>query len=69
MKFLAFLPTLLLYWSLFKIAQKAWRGLAVLFFVALITGCAGPTNRFDKSPCACDFENINTGSYSGRNHA
>lgn len=69
MKILALLPALLVFWPVFTIAKKAWRGLALLFFAALITGCAGPTNRFDKSPCACDFENINTGSYSGERHA
>lgn len=69
MKILALLPALLVLWPVFTIAKKAWRGLALLFLAALITGCAGSTNRFEKSPCACDFENMNMGSYSGGSHA
>lgn len=69
MKIFALLPALLFFWPLFKIARKAWRLFAVLCLAAFITGCAGTSNHFDKSPCACDFQNINTGNYEGKIHA
>lgn len=69
MKVFALLPALFLSWPLVMIAKKGWRLFAVLFFVALITGCSSTSNRFDKSPCACDFEQLNTGNYEGKGNA
>ncbi len=63
MKVFAFLLEVILFWLLLRIAQKGWRLFAVLFFAAFITGCVGTSKKFDKSPCACDFENINTVNY------
>ncbi|MET3148743.1 UNVERIFIED_ORG: hypothetical protein ABIB63_004603 [Xanthomonas axonopodis] len=52
-----------------KLAKKGWRLFAVLFFAALVTGCASTSNTFDKSPCACGFKNINTGNYGSKGDA
>ena len=62
----AFLLILIFYWPLFKILQKGWRLLLFLFLAALIDGCASTSNKFGKSPCACDFQNINTGNYGSK---
>ncbi|CCF70653.1 hypothetical protein CAI18_12385 [Xanthomonas citri pv. punicae] len=64
--FFALLPGLILFWPLLKVVQKGWRLFAMLFLAALITGCASTSNKFDKSPCACDFKNINTGNYGSK---
>ncbi len=69
MKIFAILPALLLLWPLYKIVQKGWRVWVVLFFAALITGCASTSNKFDKSPCACDFTPLNTGNYGSNGNA
>ena len=63
MKIFALLPALILIWPVLKVLQKGWRLLVFLFFAALINGCASTSNKFGKSPCACDFKNINTGNY------
>ncbi|SAK79343.1 hypothetical protein AWB79_05022 [Caballeronia hypogeia] len=60
----AFLPAILTFWPLLKVLQKGWRLFVVLLFVALATGCTSTSNKFDKSPCACAFQNLNT-SYFG----
>ncbi|KUF37523.1 hypothetical protein [Xanthomonas phaseoli] len=72
MKIFALLPALLLLlllWPMAKLAKKGWRLFAVLFFAALVTGCASTSNTFDKSPCACGFKNINTGNYGSKGDA
>jgi hypothetical protein len=69
MKILALLPALVLLWAMAKLANKGWRVLAVLVAVSLIGGCANSSNKFDKSPCACEFTPINTGDYGSRIHA
>ena len=69
MKFFALLPALLLSWPLVKIARRGWRLFALLFFAALITGCASPSSSFEPSPCACNFEPLNTGNFEGGGHA
>ncbi|CEJ49018.1 hypothetical protein ABVB18_19720 [Xanthomonas citri pv. mangiferaeindicae] len=61
--FFALLPGLILFWPLLKLIQKGWRLFAVLFFAALISGCASTSNKFNKSPCACDFKQLNTANY------
>lgn len=69
MEIFALLPALLLFWPFFKVVQKGWRLFAVLFFAALVTGCASTSSKFDKSPCACDFKQINTGNFGGKDNA
>ncbi|WP_430504821.1 hypothetical protein [Ralstonia pseudosolanacearum] len=69
MKIFALLPAFILLWPMGKLAKKGWRFLAVLFFAALVTGCASSSNKFDKSPCACDFKPINTGNYGSKTDA
>lgn len=59
------LPTLLVCWLFFAVVRKEWRLTTVLCFVALLSGCGSTSNRFDKSPCACDFQPLNTGNYKG----
>ncbi|RWA36999.1 hypothetical protein [Xylella fastidiosa] len=71
MKIFALLPAIILFWPSLKLLKKGWRLFAVLFFAALITGCAttSRSNKFDKSPCACDFEQLNTGNYENEINA
>ncbi|MEN9119152.1 hypothetical protein [Xanthomonas euvesicatoria] len=69
MKIFALLPALLLLWPMAKLVKKGWRLFAVLFFAALVTGCASTSNKFDKSPCACDFKQLNTGNFGGKANA
>ncbi|SAL75425.1 hypothetical protein AWB67_04758 [Caballeronia terrestris] len=68
MKILAFLP-LLLSLPMVALARKGWRLFAVLVLAALITGCTSASNKFDKSPCACEFELLNTGTDGGKDDA
>lgn len=68
MKILAFLP-LLLFLPMVALARKGWRLFLVLVLAALITGCASNSNKFDKSPCACEFERLNTGTDGGKDDA
>jgi hypothetical protein len=68
MKILAFLP-LLLSLPMVVLARKGWRLFLVLVLAALITGCASNSNKFDKSPCACEFELLNTGTDGGKDDA
>ncbi|PNR90604.1 hypothetical protein LA05_01885 [Xanthomonas oryzae pv. oryzae] len=67
--FFALLPGLILFWPLLKLIKKGWRLFAVLFFAALISGCASTSNKFNKSPCACKFENVNTDNYGSQSDA
>lgn len=69
MEIAAFLPLFILIWPLLKLARKLWRLFSFLFLAALITGCAGTSNKFDKSPCACDFELLDIASPSGLGNA
>lgn len=66
MKIFALLPAVILFWPLLKVIQNGWRLFAVFFFAALITGCASTSNKFDKSPCACDFKQRNMGNFGGK---
>ncbi len=69
MKIFALLPAVLLTWLLLKLAKRGWKLLAVLFLMALVGGCASTSNKFDKSPCACEFKSLNTGSYGSKGNA
>lgn len=69
MEIAALLPLFLLIWPLLKLARKVWRLFALLFLAALITGCAGSSNKFDRSPCACDFQLLDTSSPAGQGNA
>ncbi|AET95623.1 hypothetical protein BG60_18450 [Caballeronia zhejiangensis] len=69
MKMLAFLPVFILLCPTMKVAKKGWRLVAVLFVISLMSGCANSSNKFDKSPCACNFQPINTGSYGSKTNA
>jgi hypothetical protein len=66
MKCFVLLPTIIMFWPLLKVFQKGWRLLAVLFLMALTTGCASTSSKFDKSPCACEFKELNTGSHRSK---
>ncbi|WP_175983228.1 hypothetical protein [Caballeronia zhejiangensis] len=69
MKIIALLPALVLLWPMAKLLKKGWRLLALLVAVALVGGCANSSNKFEKSPCACEFAPINTGDYGSKTHA
>lgn len=63
------LPLFILIWPLWWLARKLWRAFALLFLAALISGCASTSNKFDKSPCACDFELLDTANQAGQGNA
>lgn len=69
MEIAAFLPSFILIWPLLKLVRKLWRPFAPLLFAALINGCAGTSNKFDKSPCACSYELLDTTSRRGQGNA
>jgi len=69
MKVFALLPALPMLWLMAKLARKGWRLFVALCFAALISGCAGTSNQFDKSPCACDFMPPNMGNFRGEANA
>lgn len=69
MSILGVLTAFILPWLLFKLLRKTWRLLALLFLAALASGCAGVSNNFDRSPCACDFELLNTANQTGQGNA
>lgn len=69
MKLFVLLQAIIIFWLLLKIVQMGWRLFAVLFFASLITGCATTSNKFDKSPCACAFRQLNTGGYWSKSNA
>jgi hypothetical protein len=56
-------------WIPFWAMKKSWRLIVVLIFGSVIAGCASNSANFDKSPCACDFKQINTGNYVGSDDA
>lgn len=69
MKILAFLPAILIFWPMAWLARKLWRLFLLLALAALIGGCASTSNKFDKSPCACDFTPLNMVTLGGKSHA
>lgn len=69
MEIAAFLPLFIVIGPLLKLARKGWRLLSMLFFAALISGCAGSSNKFDKSPCVCDFELLDIAHQPGQGNA
>lgn len=57
-------------WIPFWILKKCWRFLSILFFGAVIAGCASNSAQLDMSPCAgCDFQPINNAHYIGKKNA
>lgn len=42
------------------------RFFAALVIGAILAGCTSTSSRLDKSPCACYFKQINTGSYGSK---
>ncbi|AKK24698.1 hypothetical protein [Pandoraea oxalativorans] len=69
MKFFAFLPAIVLTWPMILLVRKSWRLFMMLVLAALLSGCASTPNKFDKSPCGCEFNRLNTGSFGGTTHA
>lgn len=65
----AFLPGLLMLWWMPKLIKKVWRVLVALVLAAFITGCASTSNKFDVSPCACQFQPLNTGNLGAHGDA
>lgn len=67
MEFLAFIPATILpffiLWLTWKVVRKVWRVLVAALFISLASGCTSMSNQFDKSPCACNFEDLNIGTY------
>lgn len=69
MSILGILLAFILPWLLFKLLRKIWRLLALLFLAALASGCTGVPHKFDRSPCACDFELLDTANQAGQGNA
>lgn len=65
----AFLPGLLLLLAMPKLIKKIWRVLVALVLATLIGGCASSSNKFEVSPCACQFQPLNTGNSGGNGDA
>ncbi|SEB26329.1 hypothetical protein [Variovorax sp. YR216] len=59
------LPSWLTLWLL----RKGWRLLLLAFVVSAASGCTSLSNKFDKSPCACDFRPLNTIALESTDHA
>ncbi|PRP68794.1 hypothetical protein BUE93_20315 [Chromobacterium amazonense] len=59
-------PFLLPMWIqiyIFRFTRKHWRTILAVLTVGIIAGCAtAPSNPFTQSPCACDFERVQTDS-------
>jgi hypothetical protein len=63
------LPLWLPLWLPYHLVNKTGRLLVLLALGAVLAGCASSSNTFDKSPCACSFEQINTGNYGAKSYA
>ncbi len=63
------LTSLILPWLVIKVVKKFWRLFVALFFAALISGCASTSNKFDQSPCACDFKPLNIEIHQDKGYA
>lgn len=50
-------------WIPLWMMQKGSRLFALLVVGAVLSGCATTSNKFKKSPCACEFKQLNTGNY------
>jgi hypothetical protein len=55
-------------WVPFWLIAKFWRVFALLFLVGWLAGCTSTSNRFDKSPCACEFRLLDGSDASGATH-
>lgn len=49
-------------WVPFWLLSKVWKVLAILFLGVLSTGCVHNSAKFQKSPCACQYEPVNVSS-------
>lgn len=47
-------------WVTLWLLRKGWRLLLLAFVVGAAAGCSSVSNKFDKSPCACEFRPLNT---------
>ena len=56
-------------WVPLWMMKKGGRLFMMLVLAALLSGCASTSNKFDKSPCACDFKPLNTGNEGSNVHA
>ncbi|MGO4395875.1 hypothetical protein AB4Z46_31425 [Variovorax sp. M-6] len=56
-------------WIHFWLIAKLWRVFAAVLFIGLIAGCTSTSNKFERSPCACEFQRIDNSSLGERNHA
>ena len=73
MEILTFIPATILpmfiLWLTWKGIRKIWRVVFAALLIALASGCTSMSNQFDRSPCACNLEDLNTGSYEGTRNA
>jgi hypothetical protein len=56
-------------WVPFWLMKKIGRPLIIIFIGSLLAGCASTSSISEKSPCACDFESVNTGNFGRRSDA
>jgi preprotein translocase subunit SecF len=56
-------------WIHFWLIAKLWRVFALVLFVGLIAGCTSTSNKFDRSPCACDFQPLNSSDHGEKKNA
>lgn len=49
-------------WLMLRIARKEVGVGGVVSYSSLVTGCANPSNKFDKRSCACDLKRPGTGN-------
>ncbi|MDM0015048.1 hypothetical protein QTH87_21565 [Variovorax sp. J22P168] len=45
-------------WIPFWLLAKSWKFFALLFLFGWLAGCSSTSNRFDRSPCACEFHQL-----------
>jgi len=58
------------FWIQYWVFKKLWRIVLTLLALAVISGCASNSAKFDMSPCAgCDFQPINMVPSRGEVHA
>lgn len=56
-------------WVPLWMMKKGGRLFMMLVLAAILASCASTSNKFDKSPCACDFKPLNTANDGGDAHA
>lgn len=62
-------PVWLPIWLPLWLLRRCWRVLAALTLAGFLGGCAGASNRFDTSPCACTFLPVNGATIEVARHA